>query len=405
MPFDVVTATVDAPLSEEQSESVELAELLLEAVEKVGDRRFDDARALLRQCDGRASPTGNPIQRLVFYYSRSLQHRVDRETGRIGAGDMWKAKEQSSNLFRVAMNPSVRLVEFQRRLPFFQVAQFAGIQTIVEHVEGARRIHILDLAIRTGHQWTILMQALATRRRDRVEHLKITAVATMERELIEQTGRRLVTFAHSMNLVCSFYVIMVRDLAELRQDQLQFDSAETVAVLADDVVRTLTSPAERLDSVIKVIRRVQPCIMVVTEMEGSRNSPVFVNWFVESLFFASVLFDSMGECMGSEEAWRKFGEETLGGVSKMVMMGTISDTLGQGRAWMIRSMKVDIWRAFFRRFGMVEAQLSHSSMYQAELMAQSVPCWSPCSVWMDGKSLIVGWKGTPVKSVTAWKFS
>ncbi|CAI0436473.1 unnamed protein product [Linum tenue] len=392
MPFDVAAASVDSPLSEEQSASVELAELLLEAVERVGDRRFDGARTLLQQCDRRCSPTGSPIQRLVFYYSRSLRNRINRETGRT-------AKEQSSNLFKVIMTPSVRSVEFQRRLPFSQVAQFAGIQTILEHVEGVRRIHVLDLAIRNGHQWTILMQALATRRRSRVEHLKITAVATMGKELIEQTGRRLVMFAQTMNLVCSFNVVMVRDLAELRQDHLQFDSGETVVVLADYVASTLTSPAERLDALIKTIRRVKPCVMVVMEMEGNRNSSVFVNRFVESLFFAGVLFDCIGDCMVGDEATRKYGEETLlGEVSKIVMMG-------EGREWMIRSLKVDVWRAYFRRFGMVETQLSRSSMYQAELVAEQVPCWSPCTVWMDGKSLIVGWKGTPVKSITAWKFS
>ncbi|CAL1384566.1 unnamed protein product [Linum trigynum] len=410
MPFDVAAASVHSPLSEEQSASVELAELLLEAVERVGDRRFDGARTLLQQCDRRCSPTGSPIQRLVFYYSRSLRNRIDRETGQTGLGDTVKAKEQSSNLFKVIMTPSVRSVEFQRRLPFSQVAQFAGIQTILEHVEGARRIHVLDLAIRNGHQWTILMQALATRRRIRVEHLKITAVATMGKELIEQTGRRLVMFAQTMSLVCSFDVVMVRDLAELRQDHLRFDSGVTVVVLADYVASTLTSPAERLDALIKTIRRVKPCVMVVMEMEGSRNSPVFVNRFVESLFFAGVLFDCMGDCMVGDEATRKYGEETLlGEVSKIVMMGAADDDDGagggEGREWMIRSLKVDVWRAYFRRFGMVETQLSRSSMYQAELVAERVPCWSPCTVWMDGKSLIVGWKGTPVKSITAWKFS
>ncbi|CAI0626622.1 unnamed protein product [Linum tenue] len=388
----------DVQLSEDESESVALAQLLLEAAEEVGERRFDPSRTLLDQCDRRSSPTGNPVQRLVFYYSQALRDRIDRETGR-STSPSETVTERSSDLYKVVMIPSIRSIEFQSKIPFSHAAQFAGIQAIVEHLDGTRKIHILDFAVRNGQQWIILMQALASRpKRRRVRRLKITAVATLGQEQIERTGSRLVSYAESVGLPCKFDVVMVSDLAELRRDHIQVEPDEAVAVLAEYVLHTMTEPMDRLDSLVRVIRSFNPCVMVVGEVEGNMNSPVFIDRFVESLFFTSAFFDCMEECIGKDELVRKYGEETLFGAASKIVVAI------EGRERIIRNMKVDVWRTYFQRFGMWEVELSRSSLYQAELVTKRLPSWGPCTVGMDGKSLIVGWKGTPIKSVTVWKF-
>ncbi|CAI0626309.1 unnamed protein product [Linum tenue] len=392
------TTSFDVQLSEDESESVALAQLLLEAAEEVGERRFDPSRTLLDQCDRRSSPTGNPVQRLVFYYSQALRDRIDRETGR-STSPSETVTERSSDLYKVVMIPSIRSIEFQSKIPFSHAAQFAGIQAIVEHLDGTRKIHILDFAVRNGQQWIILMQALASRpKRRRVRRLKITAVATLGQEQIERTGSRLVSYAESVGLPCKFDVVMVSDLAELRRDHIQVEPDEAVAVLAEYVLHTMTEPMDRLDSLVRVIRSFNPCVMVVGEVEGNMNSPVFIDRFVESLFFTSAFFDCMEECMGRDEVVRKYGEETLFGAASKIVVAI------EGRERIIRNMKVDVWRTYFQRFGMWEVELSRSSLYQAELVTKRLPSWGPCTVGMDGKSLIVGWKGTPIKSVTVWKF-
>ncbi|CAI0467013.1 unnamed protein product [Linum tenue] len=139
--------------------------------------------------------------------------------------------------------------------------------------------------------------------------------------------------------------------------------------------------------------------MVVTEVEGNQNSVAFVSRFVETLFFASAYFDCLEKCLGGQdEPLRGFAESTLMGEGSKIVLAI------EGPERIIRNMKVDVWRTYFQRFGMAEAKLSSSSLYQAELVAKRLPSWSPCTVGMDGKSLIVGWKGMPIKSVTAWKF-
>ncbi|CAN1281522.1 DELLA protein RGL2 [Linum perenne] len=382
------------PLSRSESEGVDLTQILLEAAERVGNGQLDGAETFLQQCDLLSSASGTPIQRLVYYYSRALRVRIDREIG----GN--ESKEQSSfDLYKLVMTPSFRFVEFHKKVPFAQVAQFAGIQSIVEHVERSKKIHVIDFGIRNGHQWTILMQALASRKRRRVSHLKITAVATSGKHLVEQTGQRLISFAQGMNLSCSFHVVMVQDLTELTRDHFEIEPEEVVAVLAEYIVNTLTKPVERLDTIIRAIRSLYPTVMVVTEMEVNMNSPVFVNRFVESLFFSSVYFDCFEDCMDRHDASRIYGESMLFGEGSKMVVGI------EGEERFIRSMKADVWRVYFRRMGMVEAILSESSLYQAELVAKKVASWRACTVGINEKSLIIGWKGTPILSVTAWKFS
>ncbi|CAI0467012.1 unnamed protein product [Linum tenue] len=202
-----------------------------------------------------------------------------------------------------------------------------------------------------------------------------------------------------MNLHCCFEVIAVRDFAELNRAHFTLVPGEAVAVFAEHVVSTLTEPSNRLDSLVRAVRSLNPRVMVVTEVEGNQNSVAFVSRFVETLFFASAYFDCLEKCLGGQdEPLRGFAESTLMGEGSKIVLAI------EGPERIIRNMKVDVWRTYFQRFGMAEAKLSSSSLYQAELVAKRLPSWSPCTVGMDGKSLIVGWKGMPIKSVTAWKF-
>ncbi|KAI4329819.1 hypothetical protein MLD38_028163 [Melastoma candidum] len=70
----------------------------------------------------------------------------------------------------------------------------------------------------------------------------------------------------------------------------------------------------------------------------------------------------------------------------------------------MRDVKIVVWRAFFRRYKMVEIGFSKSSLYQARLVAQRFPCSSFCTIEPNKKCLILGWKGTPLLSLSAWKF-
>ncbi|CAN1784462.1 DELLA protein GAI [Linum perenne] len=350
-------------LSDEERENVELVEFLLTAAEKVGDGQFERAAKLLVACDLKSSAVASVHE---------MMHQ-----------------------------PRECLLEFYEKLPFGQVTNFAAIQAVVDSVANATRIHIVDFNIKNGEQWTIFMQALISRPEENpVEHLKITSIGTMYKDMLEETGQRLTEFAEAMALPFSYKVIMVEDLMELKEDMLEIDfEEESVAVLSEHMFSTLISSVEKMDYVMKVIRKMKPCVMVMTEVEANNNSPLFVNRFVEALFFGGAFFDCLEVCMERDNPHRMFVESTIYGEAVKIVVANEGEERG------VRNVKMDAWRAYFGRFGMVEADLSFSCVYQAELVAKKFPNWKSCTVEVVGKSLIVGWKGTPIHSVTAWNLT
>ncbi|KAL5122202.1 DELLA protein RGL2 [Glycine soja] len=140
-----------------------------------------------------------------------------------------------------------------------------------------------------------------------------------------------------------------------------------------------------------------PSIMVVLEVEAMHNSPSCVNRFIEALFFYAAFFDCIGTSMKQDHECRMRIEGILSeGIRNIVAMEDGERT--------VRNVKIDVWRRFFARYRMVETTFSESSLYQANLVAKKFACGNFCTVDRNGKCLIVGWKGTPIHSISVWKF-
>ncbi|XP_059435115.1 DELLA protein RGL1-like [Corylus avellana] len=383
-------------LSNEETKDVALVEFLFSSAEKVGCQQFDRASRLLSQCDDWCSNTGNPVQRVVYYFSKALREKIDRETGRITSKDL--GKRLCFDVDEAMMNSDHAILASHEGIPFSQISQFSGIQAIVESMAEARKIHIVDLAIRNGMQWTVLMQALATRYECPLELLKITAVGTTSKHIIERTGKRLASFAETMNIAFSFKVVMVSDMLDLKEHLFGVEADERVAFYSEYFLRSMILEPKRLESIMGVVRSINPCIMVVTEVEANHNSPAFVNRFIEALFFFSAYFDCLETFMKRNDPNRMIIESLFFGEG----IRSIVAEEGEGRK--IRHVKIDVWRAFFAWFGMVDTELSMSSLDQARLVIKKFDCEKSCTLDMNGKCLIIGWKGTPIHSLSVWKF-
>ncbi|XP_028751723.1 DELLA protein RGL1-like [Neltuma alba] len=398
-------------LSEEEKGDVKLAESLLASAEKVGLGQFERAAKLLDHCESQSSKTGNAVKRVVSYFCEALRERINRETGRACAppfspvGEIprhyHKYREKEFTLFdpdKSMQNPGPTIIACHVQLPFCQVAVFAGIQAILDKLGDSKKVHMIDLGIRTGLQWTILMQALALRRECPLELLKITAVGTTEKDSLRETGKRLASFAKSMNIPFSFYIVTVSDMHELKEELFELDGEETIAVYAMFALRPLIAEADQLEAMMKVIRNLNPIVMVVTEVEANHNSKSFVKRFTEALFYFSAFFDCVEESMEGDDPNRTVLE------SLYLSYGIRDIVAAEGEKRKIRNVKIEVWRAFFERFGMVEGELSMSSLYQAELVAKRFAGGSFCTFDKNGTSLLCGWKGTPLYFVSVWKF-
>ncbi|CAI8590235.1 unnamed protein product [Vicia faba] len=388
-------------LSDEEKEDVSLAESLLACAEKVGYQQFERARFFLPQIESLSSKTGNPVKRLVHYFAKALRQRIDRETGRVCVDNVQKAEslfdpeEDAKDL-----NPT--LLAFIEDLPFCKISMFTCVQALIENLKDAKKIHVIDLEIRKGLQWTILIQALQSRNECPLELLKITAIASgnidTSKQIVEETGKRLKDFAQSSNVPFSFEIVVVSDLLHLREDHFKIDSDETIAVYSQFALRSKIHQSDQLETIMRVIRTINPIVMVVTEIEANHNSKSFVNRFIEALFYFSAFFDCLEDCMKGDQKNRMILE------SMYFSHGIRNTVAEEGAERKSRNVKIDVWRAFFTRFGMVETELSMMSLYQAELVAKRFACGNSCTFDMNGQCLVIGWKGTPINSVSVWKF-
>nr|AUG84361.1 DELLA protein RGL2 [Dimocarpus longan] len=380
-------------LSEEETRDVELVHLLLAAAEKVGYQQYERASRLLSRCDWTAAERANSLQRVVYYFAEALRGRIDKETGRIAAQEFASGTALTDH----GLSYSVTSLKCYQKLPFNQVLYYAAIQTINENVRNANKIHVIDFEIRSGVQWTTFMLVLAEREQP-VQLLKITAVGLQIQEnVLEEVGKKLSSFAESLNIPFSFNIVRVSCFLDIKHELFRTRNDESLVVYCAMILRMMLSRSKCLENLLSVIKNLNPLFMVVCEIEANHNSPSFVNRFTEALFFYGAFFDSLETCLDQDIETRTAAEEVLNkGIQNVVAM--------EGTDRITRNVKIDVWRAFFTRFRMVEMGFSGCCLYQANQLLNRFPWASCCNLDMNGKSLITGWKGTPILSLSVWKF-
>ncbi|CAI9756318.1 unnamed protein product [Fraxinus pennsylvanica] len=378
-------------ISEENSKDMELAFNLLMAAEKFSIQQFDSAEKLLGQCVPFASRCDSPLRRVVTHFAEALRERIDRERGRINLERKIVDLEESLMMFKSAS------LSFEQKLPLGQISQFTGMQAILDSMALARNIHLIDFGIRSGSHWIILMQGLASRKDNPVELLKITAVGTSKHKL-ETTGKWLSSFAESLNLPFSFRTV-ISELNDLKDCFFEVKAEEMVAVYLFLNLCGILASADHLESFIVFVKKLNPCVIAIVEMEVNTNTPIFMDRFYEAIFFASAVFDLLDTCLKEDIMHRKMIEEIYLRQMILSMITEESDERIQ------RFTKIDFWRELFARFDLVEAELSQLSLDQANLVLKTSPCWSSATIDMNGKSMILGWNGTPILSLSVWKLS
>jgi DELLA protein len=242
------------------------------------------------------------------------------------------------------------------------------------------------------------MQALAARNDCPTELLKITAFGTTSMSKIQETGKRLAQFAETVNLPFSFNLVMVLNINDLKKESFDIEAGEFIAVYSSLFLKNLLAHPNCLEYLMRVIRDLRPQIMVITEPEANHNSQAFKDRFVETLLYFSAIFDCLEACMDRSDPSRM-------GAEGLYLSYAIKNSIAkEGKERTFQCVKIDFWRAYLAEFGMEETELSMTSLYQAIQVVKKFACGSYCTLDMNGKCLIIGWKGTPINSLSVWKF-
>ncbi|KAL4592396.1 hypothetical protein LXL04_005388 [Taraxacum kok-saghyz] len=369
-------------LSDDETKDIQLLLTLLSSAEKAGKKQFNRAKKLLQLCSDISLNEGNPVERLVYYFSEAIRMKINSEIGKVALNGL---ESMQFDLQEALMNVDTCIFAFHQKVPLSQVCQFSSFHTIIDNLYKSRKIHVIDLEIRTGMQYIVMMQSIASRSDCLIKHVKITAIGTRSESKINDTCKRLAD------------VVMVADVLDFNIDLLELDGDEKVAVYAPFILSTLLVKPNRLEYLMREIRKINPCITVITEVEANHTSPVFVDRFIDALFFYGALFDSMSDCLSNDDLNRKALESVFYGHCIRNIVAA------EGDERTIRHIGVNVWRKFFQRFEMLEIKLSDATLNEANLLIDNFKCGDSCSLLVDGGCFIVGWKSVPIFTVSAWK--
>ncbi|CAI0541441.1 unnamed protein product [Linum tenue] len=206
-----------------------------------------------------------------------------------------------------------------------------------------------------------------------------------------------------MEIPFEFNTIVVSSFTELDEAQFDLDPRETVAVFGEYALQGLVSDPNELEALMEVLKKISPSIMVVLESEVNLNSSNFARRFVEMLFHYGAYFDCLDACLDSscDDGGGGTGER---GLIESMFLNKITELLVKEGEEMPRVVTVDVWRKFFGQFSVWEVGLSSSAMETVNLLLGRFVKGKWCTLDMDGRCLIVGWKGTPIFSLSTWKF-
>ncbi|CAD6255527.1 unnamed protein product [Miscanthus lutarioriparius] len=276
------------------NEAVELSTLLIHCAQAVATDNCRSATELLRQIKQHSSPKGDATQRLAHCFAEGLEARL------AGSG---------SQLHRSLMAERISVVEYLKAYWLYLAAccfkmtafRFSNT-TILKAIAGRKKVHIVDYGVDYGVQWPTLLYRLAALEGGPPE-VRITGIDLPQPGFrpavrIEETGRRLSSYARQLGVPFKFHGITVR-WDTVCVDDLNIDPDEVFIVnsimlfgnLMDDGV-DIDSPSPR-DVVLRTIRKMQPDAFILYVMNASYSSPFFVSRFRDVLFFYSAMFDML----------------------------------------------------------------------------------------------------------------
>ncbi|XVF20030.1 hypothetical protein REPUB_Repub11eG0162900 [Reevesia pubescens] len=378
-----------------KSEMVDLWSLLTQCAQAVAINDQRTANELQKQISQHSSESGDGTQRLAHYFANALKTRLAGMgapsythllSNRTSAADILKA-------YRV----------YVLACPFKKMSNFYANKRIMEVAENATTLHIVDFGICYGFQWPCLIQRLSARTggppKLRITGIEFPQPGFRPSERVEETGRRLKRYCERFNVPFKYNVI-AKKWETIQLEELKIDKDEVVVVncmyrlknLPDDTV----APTSARDTVLKLIRSINPELFIHGIASGTYNAPFFVTRFREALFHFSAQFDIFDANVSREDPQRMMYEKEVLGRDIMNVVAC------EGTERVERPETYKQWQARTLRAGFKQVPLDQELMKKVTNMVQS-NYHRDFVVDVDGRWMLQGWKGRVIYALSCWK--
>ncbi|KAK6247082.1 hypothetical protein QUC31_018647 [Theobroma cacao] len=378
-----------------KSEVVDLWSLLTQCAQAVTINDQRTANELLKQISQHSSASGDGTQRLAHYFANALKTRLAGNgapsylpllSNRTSAADVLKAY----GVYVLAC-------------PFKKMSNFYANKKIMEVAEKATTLHIVDFGICYGFQWPCLIQRLSARANGppklRITGIEFPQPGFRPAERVEETGRRLKRYCERFQVPFEYNVI-AKKWETIQLEELKIDKDEVVVVncmyrlknLPDDTV----APTSARDTVLKLIRSINPQLFIHGAANGTYNAPFFVTRFREALFHFSAQFDIFEANVSREDPQRMMFEKEVIGRDIMNVIAC------EGTERVERPETYKQWQSRTKRAGFKQVPLDQELLKKVTNMVRS-SYHRDFVVDVDGRWMLQGWKGRVIYALTCWK--
>ncbi|CDP14104.1 unnamed protein product [Coffea canephora] len=361
-------------------ELVDLRDLLTRCAHAVAIYDNWTANELLKQIRQHSSPYGDPTERLAYCFANALEARL-AGMGTTLYSALTTTRASAADILR-AYGAYLEICPFQRMSNIF------ANKSIAKQTSTVTRIHIIDFGILYGFQWPCLIHGISLRPGGPPK-LRITGVDLPQpgfrpAERIEETGGRLANYARRFNVPFEFNAVAKR------WDTI---TAEDLAIDEDEMVVVNCLPR---DSVMNLIKKINPEMFVHGVLNGTYGAPFFVTRFKEALYHFSSLFDMFEATLPREDQNRSmFEKEVIGREVMNVIACEGTERIERPdsyKQWQVRNQRAGFKQLPLNSEIMREIRAKVKSYYNKDFLIDA-----------DGAWMLQGWKGRVIYALSCWK--
>ncbi|KAI3439600.1 GRAS domain-containing protein [Psidium guajava] len=351
---------------------------------------------LLKQIRRHASPTGDGMERMAHYFATGLEARL------AGSG---------SQIYKALMARPASVVDvlkayhlFLAACPFKKLSNFFSNKTIMNVAGEAPKLHIIDFGILYGFQWPGLIERLSSSPcgppKLRITGIDLPQPGFKPEEIVEETGRRLASYAKTFNVPFKFNAI-AKNWDAIKVEELDIQSDEILVVncvfrlhhILDDTVLAEESPR---DVVLNLIRKMNPHIFIQGAINGGYGVPFFSLRFRAALFHYSAIFDMLDATVPRDVQERLLLEREVLGRQAMNVIAC------EGSERIERPETYKMWHLRNRRAGFRQLPLDKDMVRLAKDRLKS-HYHKDFGIEEDGQWLLQAWKGRIVFALSTWR--
>ncbi|KAL9229440.1 hypothetical protein vseg_004906 [Gypsophila vaccaria] len=341
------------------------------------------------------SPVGKPLQRAAYYFKEALQHVY--ATANTATTPTRPAKLSSYDVVQ-----TIRATKaFSSVSPISLFSAFAANQAVLEAVEGAAFIHIVDFDIGFGGHWASFMRELVDKAVNVTKLtsivLRITAIIPEEFGVESKLVREnLSQFARDLNLNFHIDFVLIPTFEILLFKSVKFIDGEKIAVHFTPSVfhRFANNSRSGISKFVADLRAVSPAVVVVVDKEVGIDvgTASFASSFIAGIEFYTGMLESLDIGGGGGECVRRIETFVL---RPRIMAAVKAAARAEGR-------RSTTWREAFVAVGMRVVGFSQFSDYQAECLLRRAQIGGFHVAKRHGEMMLF-WHDRPLVVTSAWK--